>query len=136
MRRMLHGAAVAGERPVNTLRYCFADDALTGLKAGLWGGSGAQGSFLLPTRSPLAPYIIERKERYGSESLKFLWKNGRSGEDRLRPVPGERGVYQYFAPFLRRPPNMVVIGEERYGEMTPPGSVGAFLEEFATTPAQ
>ena len=132
IRRMYHGVSAAAEAanpaiPRKALKRLYADDALTGFKAGLWGSIDY---FLLPAQSPLAPFIVERRPSYGLESLEFLWKNHTRCEDRLRPVKGERGVYKFCVPTRLKKPNILVIADERYEGETPPGSVARFIEEF------
>lgn len=123
IRRMIHGSAAAADRKPSSITSVFSDDAATGFKA-----INLVDYFLLPTGSPLAPFIVERRQSYGSHCFKFLWKNGVRSEDRLRSVKGERGVYKYYRPGKK--PTLVVIGDERYPNETPPGSQALFLEEF------
>jgi hypothetical protein len=131
-KRMFRGAAIASGRPPESLRFFYADDALTGLPICLKGpGKNVPSASLLPTGSPLAPFLIERRPCYGTQSLEHLWKTGAREDIKLRPVKGERGVYKVHLPGRRNLPNVFVIGDERYGGMTPPGSVAAFLHEFA-----
>jgi hypothetical protein len=112
------------------LRIFYAGDTLTDLRAGLYGGGDAETTFLLATGSRVAPYILERQAMFGNESLDFLWSSIKRPADRLRPT-GERGVYTFSlsANYFKKP-NRIVIGDERYPGLTPPGSVHAFLKEF------
>lgn len=112
------------------LRLFYAGDTLTDLRAGLYGGGDAEVTFLLATRSRVAPYILERLPHFGSESLDFLWSSDKRPQDRLRST-GEKGVYTFnLSAAYYKKPNRIIIGDERYPGMTPPGSVVAFLEEY------
>lgn len=129
--KMIHqvftrSVAAAQMRPVDVRLY-YAGDTLTDLRAGLYAGGGAQFTFLLPTGSRLAPYLIEQRMSYGSEDLSFLW--GSQKRRRLRKTE-ERGVYHYTYRNPRPQRNVIVIGDERYPGVTAPGSVAAFLDEF------
>lgn len=112
------------------LRLFYAGDTLTDLRAGLYGGGDSGVTFLLATGSRVAPYILERQPTFGNESLDFLWSSNKRPQDRLRST-GEKGVYTFSlsAQYYKKP-NRIIIGDERYPNMTPPGSVAAFLEEF------
>lgn len=112
------------------LRLFYAGDTLTDLRAGLYGGGDADVTFLLATGSRVAPYILGRLPMFGAEPLDFLWSSVKRREDRLRPT-GKKGVYTFnLSGRYFKKPNRVVIGDERYPSMTPPGSVHAFLQEF------
>lgn len=129
--RFLHQSARAAERPVDSVRMFYAGDTLTDLRAGLYSGREAPTTFLLATGSRLAPYFIERRDRYGAEDLSFLWANPTKGrhEPRLMPTK-EKGVYTMTRRFPIKRTNTIVIGDERYPGATPPGSVAQFLDEF------
>lgn len=112
------------------LRLFYAGDTLTDLRAGLYAGGDSGVTFLLATGSRVAPYILERLPHFGSESLDFLWSSDKRPQDRLRST-GEKGIYTFnlSAQYYKKP-NRIIIGDERYPGMTPPGSVAAFLGEF------
>lgn len=120
-------SAAAAQAPVKRLFY--AGDTPTDLRAGLYAGGGVPLHFLLATGSPLAPYLLERRSSFGEESLSFLWESDRRERPRLIETK-RRGVYTCKVP-TRPWTNLVVVGDEVYRGMTPPGSVRAFLEEFA-----
>mgnify|MGYP001594795005 CR=1 FL=1 len=113
------------------LRLFYAGDTLTDLRAGLYGGGNAETMFLLATGSRVAPYILERQAKFGNEPLDFLWSSQRRPVDRLRNTR-EKGVYTFnlSGGAYYKKPNRIVIGDERYPGLTPPGSVHAFLKEF------
>lgn len=121
--------AKAADLQTKDMRLFYAGDTLTDLRAGLYGGGDADVTFLLATGSRVAPYILERLPHFGSESLDFLWSSDKRPRDRLRRVG--KGIYTFnlSAQFYKKP-NRVIIGDERYPGMTPPGSVYAFLKEF------
>lgn len=123
-------SAKAAGLDTKDLRLFYAGDTLTDLRAGLYGGGDSGVTFLLATGSRVAPYILEREPMFGSESLDFLWWSQKRPQDRLRST-GEKGVYTFnlSAQYYKKP-NRIIIGDERYPGMTPPGSVAAFLEEF------
>ncbi|MDB5225109.1 MAG: hypothetical protein JWL87_61 [Candidatus Adlerbacteria bacterium] len=128
--RLFSESAKAAGRPTKDLRLFYAGDTLTDLRAGLWGGGDAQTTFLLATGSRVAPYIQNREPSFGSESLDFLWSSLKRPEDRLQRTD-EEGVYTFnLQSSYYKKPNRIVIGDERYSGMTPPGSVHAFLKEF------
>lgn len=122
--------AKAAGLKTSDLRLFYAGDTLTDLRAGLYGGGDSGVTFLLATGSRVAPYIMERLPAFGSESLDFLWSSQKRPQDRLRNM-GERGMYSFnLSSRVYKKPNRIIIGDERYPGMTPPGSVAAFLEEF------
>jgi hypothetical protein len=121
-------AKAAGMETKN-LKLFYAGDTLTDLRAGLYGGGDADTTFLLATGSRVAPYILNRLPMFGNEPLDFLWSSGRRPDDRLRPTD-EKGIYTFNLPGGFKKPNRVIIGDERYPNMTPPGSVHAFLHEY------
>lgn len=127
---MVGRCAKAAGMETKDLRIFYAGDTLTDLRAGLYGGGDAETTFLLATGSRVAPYILERQAMFGNESLDFLWSSIRRSADRLRPT-GEKGIYTFSlsANYFKKP-NRIIIGDERYPGMTPPGSVHAFLKEF------
>lgn len=128
--RVLVQAAQAAGRNVESVRLFYAGDTLTDLYAGLWGGD-TQTTFLLATGSRLAPYLIERRGSYGAEDLSRLWANPQKGRKDHRLMPtGEKGVYKFVHKIRGGRVNTVVIGDEKYPECTPPGSVAQFLDEF------
>lgn len=109
--------------------FLYAGDTPTDLRAGLYARSDGPMKFLLATGSRLADYIVNKRMYYGEEPLDFLWESSRRPKSRLAKT-GKKGVYDFKVP--GRPwTNTLVIGTERYRAMTPPGSVRAFLEEFA-----
>lgn len=121
-------SAAAGKVTVKKLLY--AGDTPTDLRAGLYAGGESPLTFLLATGSPLAPYLLEKRESFGEESLGFLWNTGKYRKPCL--IETKRpGVYTCKVPG-RRWTNTIVIGDKVYAGTTPPGSVRAFLEEFAT----
>ncbi len=127
---MVGRCAKAAGMATKDLRIFYAGDTLTDLRAGLYGGGDAETTFLLATGSRVAPYILERQAMFGNESLDFLWSSIRRSADRLRPT-GEKGIYTFSlsANYFKKP-NRIIVGDERYPGMTPPGSVYAFLKEF------
>jgi hypothetical protein len=136
LNRILSQTGRAAKREVKDIRLFFAGDTLTDLRAGLYAGGFAPTTFLLATGSRLAPFILNRRARYGHENLSFLW-SGR--HQKLQPA-GKKGVYRFVPHKMIRKlrgevSNLVVIGDERYPGMTPPGSVAEFLGEFATAHA-
>jgi hypothetical protein len=129
-----HSVKAAGSE-VKDIRLFYAGDTLTDLRAGLYAGGDAKFIFLLATGSRLAPYILEKMDKFGDEDLSFLWPNAdhKDGphefESRLVST-NEKGVYQFVHKIRKDRVNTVIIGDERYPGLTPPGSVHAFLDEF------
>ena len=126
--------AAAGLEAKET-RLFYAGDTLTDLRAGLYAGGEAKLTFLLATGSRLAPYILGKKAKFGDEDLSFLWSNlnheegPHEFESRL-VATNEKGVYKFVHKVRGTNANTVIIGDERYPKMTPPGSVHAFLQEY------
>jgi|GEM_PF-2808342 len=110
-------------------RLFYAGDTPTDLRAGLYAGGYVPLTFLLATGSPLARYLLEQRRSFGEESLSFLWESDWRAQPKLIET-AQPGVYTCKVP-TRRWTNTVVIGDVVYPNMTPPGSVRAFLEEFA-----
>jgi hypothetical protein len=134
--RILYQACRAAKRAVKDTRVFYAGDTLTDLRAGLYGGGDATTTFLLATGSRLAPYILEKRSQYGAEDLSFLWgKPEKNRKTHRLTATNKKGVYRFVHKIRGTRINTVVIGDERYPDCTPPGSVAQFLEEFATTPA-
>lgn len=134
--KMIHrvfsqSAKVAG-RKTKDCRLFGAGDSPTDLRAGLWAGGDADFKFVIPCHSPLAPYLIERRENYGSQSLSFLWGNPtKSGRPKdLLVATNQKGVYHFVHKARGPRRNTIVIADERYSGCTAPGSVAEFLEEF------
>lgn len=122
-------AAVRRLDPAFKLRdLLYAGDTPTDFRAGLYARGDGPMKFLLATGSLLAPYLMERRRTYGEEALDFLWESSTRSNPRLSKTH-KQGVYT-FKVGSRPWTNLVVIGDERYPKMTPPGSVLAFLEEF------
>jgi hypothetical protein len=130
--RMLTQSAAAAEYPVSETELYYAGDSPTDLRIGLFGGGAAETKFLLPTDSFLTPYLIGKRKRYGSVNLSWLF-GGTTSNPRLVPT-GKAGEYRLEHKFLKKmrggKSNLIVIGDVRYKNMTPPGSVAAFLEEY------
>jgi hypothetical protein len=131
IKRLFEESVKAAKRSVKSTRLLYTDDTLTGLRAGLWVGGEAPTNFLLPVGSRLAPYLIEKKDKFGDEDLSFLWEKPIVGREKHRLLPtNERGVYRFEHKVRGQRFNTIVIGDERYADCTAPGSVGAFFEEF------
>lgn len=122
-------SAAAAHVPLAKLRLFYAGDTPTDLRAGLYASGGAPLTFLLATGSILGPYLLERRPYFGNESLGFLWESNQRVKRRFAKTD-QKGVYT-FKVSGRRWVNTIVIGDEKYPGMTPPGSVRAFLEEFS-----
>ena len=126
---LVRNCSKAAGMSTKDIRLFYAGDTLTDLRAGLYGGGDANTMFLLATGSRVAPYILERQAMFGNEPLDILWSSLRRPSDRLRPT-GKKGIYTFNVPGGVKKPNRIIIGDERYPGMTPPGSVHAFLKEF------
>jgi len=130
--RILTQSAAAAGYPASETELFYAGDSPTDLRIGLFGGGGTETKFLLPTDSFLAPYLIGKRKRYGSVNLSWLF-GGERFNPRLVPT-GRQGEYRLEHKFLKRmrggKSNLIVIADERYKGMTPPGSVASFLEEY------
>lgn len=124
-------ATAAANRGLKNLFY--AGDTPTDLRAGLYARGDGPLTFLLATGSLLAPYLIEQQRHYGEEPLDFIWESLKRPTSRLSKT-AKKGVYT-FKVQTRPWTNLIVIGDERYPGTTAPGSVLAFLEEFATDDA-
>lgn len=127
-----------GEEPVKdayeSIKLFYAGDSPTDLKIGLNGGGRVKTHFLLPTSSDLAASLMGRRNGYGVVNLSFLWEDPLRKRQNPRLVPtGRTGEYHFVhkvQKMLGHTPNLVVIGDERYPNRTPPGSVAEFLSEY------
>ena len=134
---ILPSGVYPGEEPVRdayeSIKLCYAGDSPTDLKIGLIGGGRVKTHFLLPTGSDLAASLIGRRNSYGIVNLSFLWEDPLCKRNNPRLVPtGRKGEYHFVhkvQKMLGHAPNLVVIGNERYPNRTPPGSVAEFLCE-------
>lgn len=133
----LSQASLASGVPRQALRLITADDQITGLKMLLYASGDIPTTSLLPTHSPVARSIIEQRTQHGHVSLTRIL--GRplgpgNGYERLRPAVVNRvvqkGVYYFKVATRMKYQSTVVIGDERYPELTAPGSLHAFAEEF------
>ncbi len=117
-----------------SIKLYYAGDSPTDLKIGLIGGGQVKTHFVLPTGSDLAESLMERRTRYGVVNLSFLWDDPARKRQNPRLVSTGRAGEYYFVhkiqKMLGHAPNLVVIGNERYPQMTPPGSVALFLDEY------
>lgn len=131
--RLLERSAVAAGLNVGEVKIFYAGDTPTDLRAGLYANGAGKLTFLLAAGSPLMPYLLERRPCFGGESLEFMWYANSKTKHRFAPT-NERGVYTFRV--SGRPwTNTIVLGDERYPGTTAPGSVLAFLEEFANANA-
>jgi hypothetical protein len=129
--RIFSQSVAAAECSVQDTKLFYAGDTMTDLRSGLYAGGDAKMTFLLATGSLLAPYIIERKERFGVEDLSWLWAKPVKGRHKHRLIStSEKGVYKYVVGIRGERVNTIVIGDERYGSATAPGSLRLFAEEF------
>jgi len=128
---MLKQCTSAARLAPSDMNLFYAGDSLTDLKVGLWGGGDARVQFVLPAGSVLAPYLVGRRKKYGVVDLSFLWANPiiKRLEPRLMPT-GRSGEYRFVLRARGGRQNTLVIADERYPNLTPPGSVAAFLEEY------
>ena len=131
--RLFSQSVAAAGCEVKDTRLFYAGDTLTDLRTGLWAGGEAKLTFLLATGSRLAPYLMEKRKKFGDEDLSFLW--AREDADIPSPVSrlvptNEKGVYKFVHKARGTNANTLIIGDERYPGVTPPGSVYAFLQEY------
>lgn len=133
----LNQASIASGIEHHAMRLMTADDQWTGLRMLLYVSGKMPTTSLLPTGSPVARSILQGRTHHGHLPLTQVL--GRSfgpglGYERLRPaiIDGtvRKGVYFFRVATRMKYPNVVVIGDEVYPELTAPGSVHAFLEEF------
>lgn len=126
LNRFVRQSCKAAGLPTSELKLLLVGDTLTDLRAGLYGGTNADVSFLLPENSRLTPYV---REWLSGEPA--LWALEFAGEplkrlmSRLRPT-NRKGRYTFEVATRGKHPNTFVFGAEAY-----PGKEGAVaVEEF------